>query len=583
MNESFDESHVLVVEDEDVLRLTFQQFLEEEGYCVAAAPTYGEALRLLDEETFDVVVTDILLEGDSGVDLLRRVREHDPKCLVIMVTGKPSVDTAAEAVRHGAFDYLPKPVTGQDLKRVVRLALEQKRLAGERDRFAAKMDEYRRDLEAIFTSVADGIITVDATLCARQVNPAAGEMLGQDAEVLINRSVDKVLPGALQPFYNALVQSVQSGAIVSDIRVSHLLDKTTTKILIGQAVPLIESGGIQAGAALVLRDITRLTALEKRLTQGNRYQDLIGKSSNMCKTFDLIERLSATDSTVLVCGESGTGKELVAGAVHNTSGRSDGPFLKVNCAALADDILESELFGHVKGAFTGADRDRVGRFEASDGGTIMLDEIGDISPRLQVRLLRVLQDGEFERVGSSYPTRTNVRVIACTNQDLPEKIESGEFRQDLYFRLNVIRIDIPPLRERLEDIPLLLDHFRRHFNALFKREITGFSEEAMALLIRYPWPGNVRELENCVERSFIVCSDTIVSTDDLPPEVTQAAPDIARLRAKPLTDDGEAERILAVLTQTDWNLAKSARLLGIARNTLYHRIETLRLTRPSKP
>ena len=336
---------------------------------------------------------------------------------------------------------------------------------------------------------------------------------------------------------------------------------------------------------LIARDITRLTLLERELQDKHHYREMVGKSGRMREMFKLIEDLAETDSTVLIYGESGTGKELVAEAIHESSTRSGGPFIRVNCAALSEDILESELFGHVKGAFTGAIKDRLGRFESANRGSILLDEIGDISPRLQLRLLRVLQEGEFERVGDSKTIRSDVRVIASTNQDLAAKIRLGEFRQDLYYRLNVIRIDLPPLRQRKEDIPLLVDHFLRHFNTTMKKEISGLSPEALAVLMNFPWNGNVRELENCIERAFIVCHDTTILPEHLPDEILKGD-DLARsaLRVQGIFHQGEKiskEAVLDVLAQTDWNVAKSARLLGIARNTLYEKMKAIGLSRPN--
>jgi DNA-binding NtrC family response regulator len=250
-------------------------------------------------------------------------------------------------------------------------------------------------------------------------------------------------------------------------------------------------------------------------------------------------------------------------------------------------VLESELFGHVKGAFTGALKDRVGRFEAANHGTILLDEIGDVSPKVQLRLLRVLQEREFERVGDTTPIQTDVRIIATTNQDLKEKIEAGEFRQDLFYRLNVVRIDIPPLRDRPDDLPLLMEHFRRRFNAAMNKEIVGFAREALDVLTEHTWPGNVRELENCIERAFVVCREPEIQARHLPPEVYDGAGDDAETRStkRPRRDGGKVELsrddVLDVLTQTDWNVAKSAKKLGVARNTLYLRMKNLGLSRPA--
>ncbi|MBI4558229.1 MAG: sigma 54-interacting transcriptional regulator [Candidatus Hydrogenedentes bacterium] len=572
---------VLIIEDEAVLRFTFQQFLEEDSYDVATADDYNAGLKYLEQNEVDVIVTDIILGGKSGVDLLRTVNQRGLRCPVVMITGEPNVETAAEAVRLGAFDYLSKPVTGGALKRVVRLAADRKKLADERDSYAGRMDELRRDLAAIFNSVSDGIITVDADMRVRQTNEAARRIFGLRREIA-GQLFSEVFPGKLDAAQTALAETLATRKGVDGQRVE--LEPEGAKVIVITTTPLIGEGGAFSGAVLMIRDITRLTSLEKQVEETQRYRDMIGKGARIQQIFKLVKDLAETDSTALICGESGTGKELIAAALHYASPRATGPFIKVNCSALSEDILESELFGHVKGAFTGAVKDRIGRFEAAHGGTILLDEIGDITPRIQLRLLRVVQEREFERVGESRPIKTNVRVIASTNQDLEDKIRAGEFRQDLYYRLNVVRIDLPPLRERREDLPLLVDHFCRHFNHLLKKEISGVADETMDVFMRYPWYGNVRELENCLERAFIVCHDSHILPTHLPPEILNFSETVTiRPSPKPVGKGSlERERIFAALAQTDWNIAKTARILGIARNTLYQQMKNLGLQRPSE-
>jgi PAS domain S-box-containing protein len=577
-------ARVLVVEDEAVLRLTFQEFLSEQGHEVFTAPDYDEAINLIEHEDFDLVVTDIILGGRTGVDLLRTIRDMGIECPVVMVTGEPTIESAGEAVRLGAFDYLAKPVTRDALLRVARLSINHKKLRDERNLYAARMDMYRRDLEAIFNSVNEGIITVDAEMRIRQANPAAAEILGLPPAQLTRRPFAEVLPGRLEPARKALEQTLETHKPFGDCRVAYPGENGAENIIIVNTMPLVGEGGAFEGAVMMIRDVTRLTRLEKQVAETQQYRDIIGKSRKMQEIFILVRELAETDSTALIYGESGTGKELVAAALHHESHRAKGPFVKVNCAALSENILESELFGHVKGAFTGAVKDRAGRFEAADGGTILLDEIGDVSPRLQLRLLRVLQEREFERVGDSLPIRTNVRVIASTNQDLDRKIQLGEFRQDLYYRLNVVRIEIPPLRGRREDIPLLVEHFCRRFNRALKREITGCAPETMEVFMRYAWPGNVRELENCLERAFIVCHDSLILPRHLPQELQSFGGGRSLGGDDSGNGDGaktsDRDRIISVLQQTDWNVAKAARILRMARNTLYQKMNALQIQRP---
>jgi transcriptional regulator with PAS, ATPase and Fis domain len=293
----------------------------------------------------------------------------------------------------------------------------------------------------------------------------------------------------------------------------------------------------------------------------------------MQDVYALLEDLANLETTVLVTGESGTGKDLVARALHCSGHRAFKPFVTVNCSALTESLLESELFGHVKGAFTGAIKDKQGRFQAANGGTLLLDEIGDISPLIQLKLLRVLQEKEFERVGESTPQKVDVRVIACTNKDLKEKVRRGEFREDLYYRLKVVEVALPPLRDRLEDLPLLIDHFRRFFNARFKKNIEGISNEVLSRFMDYSWPGNVRELEHVMEHAYVLCHGGVIVLEHLPLEIRDydRAEKIV-IPKIPVKGPRQDQEILNALNKTGWNKAKAARQLGISRRTIYRKI-----------
>ncbi|MDF1579772.1 MAG: sigma-54 dependent transcriptional regulator [Desulfuromonadales bacterium] len=296
----------------------------------------------------------------------------------------------------------------------------------------------------------------------------------------------------------------------------------------------------------------------------------------MQDVYKLVDTLADIDTTVLISGESGTGKELIAESLHFRGPRRDAPLVKVNCAALPDNLLESELFGHVKGAFTSAMSDRVGRFQQAHGGTIFLDEIGDISPALQVRLLRVLQEKEFERVGSNATISVDVRIVAASNRSLLEQVKSGAFREDLYYRLKVIEIKAPALRARKSDIPLLVNHFIDEFNSKFHRSVAGLSRQALQLLIDYNWPGNVRELQHVLEHAFILCRDTVLSVEHLPGEFQEMLD--AATSASVVVN--EKDRILAVLDRTGWNKSRAADLMGISRRTIYRKIEEFGINAP---
>jgi two-component system response regulator HydG len=315
-------------------------------------------------------------------------------------------------------------------------------------------------------------------------------------------------------------------------------------------------------------------ALKARIAELRDKHSIVGQSSTLRGALDLVGQVAASDVTVLLTGESGTGKELFARMIFERSDRAERPFIAVNCAALPESILESELFGYEKGAFTGANERKIGKFEAADTGTLFLDEIGELSPKVQVKLLRVLQEGEFDRVGATTPTRVDVRIIAATNRDLEEEMRTGRFREDLYYRLNVVNIQIPPLRDRREDIPLLAEHFLQRYRQKNRREILGFSSEALSALDSHAWPGNVRELENVVERAVVLDRDGVIDTDDLPDQIVETPHEERTLTIRLGTSLDEIERrvIHETLRMTNGDKKLAAKLLGIATRTIYRKI-----------
>ncbi|MEW6326852.1 MAG: sigma-54 dependent transcriptional regulator [Thermodesulfobacteriota bacterium] len=346
--------------------------------------------------------------------------------------------------------------------------------------------------------------------------------------------------------------------------------------------------------ALNYRDLKREnTTLKKQLTTRYAYENIVGDSENICEVFRLIDKVAQTDSTVLIMGESGTGKELIAHAIHYQSDRRDKPFIPVNCGAIPEELLESELFGHEKGAFTHAIRTRIGRFELAHGGTIFLDEIGDMSPNLQVKILRVLQDHQFERIGGTKTIKTDIRVIAATNKNLEEAVKAGQFREDLYYRLNVIPIHVPPLRERANDIPLLVHHFLEKFNKSKKKNIKSISKEVMQCFMSYDWPGNVRELENMIERLIILANDDKITIRDLPerllahrkketaqPQKHNLLPEEG-LYLHAAVNEFEKNLILQALDRAGWVKNKAAQLLNLNRTTLIEKMKKQKLMKPA--
>jgi transcriptional regulator with PAS, ATPase and Fis domain len=334
------------------------------------------------------------------------------------------------------------------------------------------------------------------------------------------------------------------------------------------ASPLLGPAEAFTGAVMVMRDETRLVDLERILKEND---PIVGKNKAIRKARSLIRDLSDVQTTVLVTGESGTGKELVVDDLHRNGERCEKRLVKINCAALSENLLESELFGHVAGSFTGAVKNNIGRFQLADGGTLFLDEIGEISMRMQLRLLRVLETMEFERVGDATPIKVDVRVVAATNQDLKEKVGRGEFREDLYYRLKVVEIHLPPLRERLDDIPHLVEHFLAVFNRKFNKKIKDVSNDVWTMFHHHPWPGNVRELKNTIEHAFIRCRNGVITLDHLPAEFRKRYRGAAA--SVPEDAEQEAETIRRILKKARWNKSRAAGMLGISRRTIYRKME----------
>ncbi|MDX1764180.1 MAG: sigma 54-interacting transcriptional regulator, partial [bacterium] len=434
--------------------------------------------------------------------------------------------------------------------------------------------KYRANLEAIFRSVKDAIITVDPELRVIEINDAAREICGYSRDV-IGRPYDSLPRRCEGTCLQALKQTIKDKAPVEIQRLECTGTTKGEQIVTLVTSPLLDSQGGFSGVVMVVKDETRLAHLEKDLEDRRQFHNIIGQNEKMQKIYTLLEDLADVDSTVLITGESGTGKELVAEALHYKGSRADKPLVKINCAALPETLLETELFGHVKGAFTGAIGTKMGRFEKADGGTLFLDEIGDISPRMQLRLLRVLQENEFEMVGDATPIKVDVRVVAATNQDLRAKVRLGEFREDLFYRLNVVEVALPPLRERRDDMPLLLNHFIRKCNHKLRKNILSVSEEVEKMFMEYPWPGNIRELEHTLEHAFILCRSQKIVRDHLPTNFIEFMKKQGPFVLQP--QENARQTILDALERTDWNKAKAARLLGIGRRTIYRKIEEYNL------
>jgi len=437
---------ILIADDQDNFRFSLSVALKRDGYEVLEASTGAQAARILASKDVDIVVTDLRMPGMDGLALLEEVRKIRPSVEMVVMTAFGSVDSAVEAMKRGACDYITKPFQPDELAAVIKRTLDRMHLA-----------RRVRDLEGI-------------------------------------------------------------------------------------------------------------------LVGSNGHGEMIGASAAIREIHDLIESISGSEGAVLITGESGTGKELVAKAIHKSSPRKDRAFVAVNCAALPDTLQESEMFGYSKGAFTGAFKNKSGLIEEANGGTLFLDEIALASPAMQSKLLRFLQSGEFRRLGETQEHHVDVRLIAATNSDLAAATRNGQFRQDLYYRINVIPIHVPALRERMEDVPLLAEHFLKRFARSSTKAVEGFDESALESLATYDWPGNVRELENAVEYAVTIAKGRILGEDALPPQVRKRRE--APQRAAMTLEDAEARHILSVLESTGWNQDHAAAVLCIGRTTLWRKLKT---------
>ncbi len=554
----------LIVDDEQSLQDLLKIFFKREGFAVTCASSIYDAEQSLSHTKFDLILVDIYLGKGTGIDLLRHIRTYDTEVQVVLMTGQPDVKSAAEALRLGAFDYLTKPIVPHQIIGIAQRALLSKRLIEENRRKTANLD-------AIFHSASDGIILVDRGNNAVRVNEAALQSCGYTldhggAPLRIAGS------GCRGTCRQALAKVLQDGSMHTIHRFECFGKGGSKRIVSLSASPVIEGDGAISGAVAIIRDETELVFLEKQLHRQSSYGGLIGGNSAMQRMYTLVEALADVSTTVLINGESGTGKELVAAALHQQGVRRGKPFVKVNCSALSEHLLESELFGHVRGAFTGAVAAKIGRFQKANGGTIFLDEIGDISIAMQMRLLRVLQEREFEQVGDSTSIKVNVRVISATNQDLAEKVRLGTFRHDLYYRLNVVRLIVPPLRERLDDVPLLTEHFLEKFRQKFNKPLSSVSRDVLELFMRHPWPGNVRELEHTIEHAAILCRSSVISVEDLPQDFCETLHyHVPKNMESRISSPGIT--LHDALEKAGGNKTKAARLLGVSRCTVYRKLQ----------
>jgi PAS domain S-box-containing protein len=426
--------------------------------------------------------------------------------------------------------------------------------------------------QTILDSIADGVFTVDLDFNITSFNHAAEEITGFSRDTAVGRPCSDVFKADVCSDACILKQALaEKKAIVH--RPVHILRTDQKRIPISVNATLLKNkAGNVIGGVETFRDLTSVQKLRQALRKQHSFNDIVSKNEKMNKIFSILPRIAESSSTALITGQSGTGKELIARAIHNHSPQKDGPFIAVNCGALPDTLCESELFGYKAGAFTDAKRDKPGRFALAQNGSIFLDEIGDISPAVQVRLLRVLENRVYEPLGSTKTVETNARIIAATHRNLGELVNEGTFREDLFFRINVIRLSLPTLSERRSDIPLLIDHFIDRFNHLHGRKILGITQEATATMLMYPWHGNVRELENAIEHAFVLCQGSMIQMEHLPENIIPKNDSIL-VTAGLTLKEVEKQTIEQALRRNAWKRVKTARELGINKNTLRHKIK----------
>jgi PAS domain S-box-containing protein len=439
-----------------------------------------------------------------------------------------------------------------------------------------KKREPGKFFNVILNSIADGVFTTDSEGRITFFNKAAEQITGFTSKEAIGRYCFDIFRADICQSRCALKETIQTKAEIINLPVT-ILNKEGKKVPISISTAALRNDrGEIIGGVETFKDLSTIEELKKELSQKYSLGDIISKNHLIHEILNILPNIAESDSTVLIQGASGTGKELFAKAIHNLSLRKTGPFIKVNCGALPDTLLESELFGYVKGAFTDAKKDKPGRFALANEGTIFLDEVGDMSPSLQVKLLRVLQEKEYEPLGSTSPKKTDVRIVAAANKDLSKLVNEGKFRDDLFYRLHVVKIDLPPLSQRREDIPLLVDAFVQKFNARMGKQITGLSDRALRLLLRHDYPGNVRELENIIEHAFVLCRGDHIDLDCLPKELAGNAemePTSSTPPREKVFDRAEAEIIENALKKHGGNRVKTAKELGLDRTTLWRKMK----------
>jgi len=581
---------VLVVEDEAVVARDIQTTIARSGYDpVGWATTAAEALALAEKTSPELVLMDISLQGKGdGISAAAEIRQRFD-IPVVFVTAFADEATLERAKIAGAFGFVVKPFTEADLRVAIEIAANKHELDREVARAQRERAEESEFLAALFETIPASVMVVGGDQKVRMVNRALEREFAVAAETLVDScpgdalscpralqhpqacgTLDECLRCQLRP----TIAEGLSGAKITRRRCqfSYRADEQTRELtFLVSTTPLDHKG--ERLAIVILEDITELSGLRKVVQAGDRFAGIIGNTPVMTQVFESIRELAGVDVPVAVLGESGVGKELVARAIHDHGPRAHKSFVTVNCGALPESLLESELFGHVKGAFTGSVKDRKGRFELADGGTIFLDEVADLTPATQVKLLRVLQEGTFEPVGSDRTRKVDVRVLSATNKNIDDEVRAGRFREDLYYRLCVVPLRVPPLRERVDDIPLLAEHFLLRSSVTSGGRKVSVADEVMQALSTHAWPGNVRELQNVLQFAWIKCKGDVLLVDHLPPSLRLTATQAATIiRKRPgLTVDA----VMAAIDAAGGNKSEAAKRLGVSRATLYRFLDEI--------
>ncbi|MBF0183872.1 MAG: sigma 54-interacting transcriptional regulator [Magnetococcales bacterium] len=583
--------HRLLIVDNDINIVKLFANINISGkYDIDITDSVKDGLNCLRKNHYDLVVAELSLADGSGLQLLSEIKASHTATQVVMMTDNADIQSLQTSLREGAFDYLFKPVTAAIITRTIHHALQYGSLRAEREMVTNR-------LQAVFRGVDDAIIAMDDELRIVQFNEAASKLLGIIPSHMNQRLREKI-PTIFSSIEPLLYQAVAQGTGKRVVCLVTISENNVDRTLNCTASLFNDPLSGRPGVILVVRDESRLARLERECKTRKGWHGLIGESRPMQDVYELIERLAEVDSTALITGETGTGKELAARALHETGCRHRHPFVVVNCSALPEGLIESELFGHVRGAFTNAVRDKPGRFKLADKGSIFLDEIGDLKQETQVKILRVLQEKSFEMVGDHRPIPVDVRVITATHRNLLERVREGQFREDLYYRLKVVELRMPPLREHKSDLPLLIEHFLAKFNGRFNREIRGVTAEVLEAIMDYNWPGNVRELEHLLEHAVVVAPQPILTWSNLPPEFRVRVIPPSRMPApQPATGQGgrplksgepagegpDGESILKVLEESHWKIKLAADKLGLSRSTLWRRMKAMGLHAPSAP